>query len=455
MRHDETGRSEQLLAAARANQEELVADLERLVRIPSVAAEGFPAEPLLAAAAAVRSLLEGVGVTGIRELLLDGMTAPTLMADVPGPEGAPTVLVYSHYDVVPAGDPAEWDTEPFTPTRVGDAVAGRGASDSKANIVALVGALRLLGGRPPVTLRLVIEGHEEFGSVFDHYPPQAPELFAADAMLIADVGNVRPGVPTLSIALRGSAGLTVEARTLAADKHSGLFGGAAPDARLALLHALATLHDEHGDVAVLGLRREPWEGTVYTAEEFRTLAQIVDGVGEQGTGDLGSKIWSGPAITLIGFDAPPTSAPQNAVSSHAKAVLNLRVHPAQDAVQAQDALVAHLEAQRPFGVMLQVTRGETGNGFLAATDGPAFAAASDALAEAWQHEAGTLAGGGSIPIVMALDEAVPSAEKVLFGASDGFSAIHGPNERVLIDELVRTTAAMADFFGRYAQGFRA
>jgi len=144
-------------------------------------------------------------------------------------------------------------------------------------------------------------------------------------MVIADVGSVRPGVPTLTVALRGSAAVEVEARTLAGDKHSGVFGGAAPDARLALLRALASLHDEHGDVAVPGLRREPWDGATYTDQEFRELAEVLDGVPLMGTGDLGSRIWSGPAITVTGLDAPPTDAPLNAVAGSAKASLNLRI----------------------------------------------------------------------------------------------------------------------------------
>ena len=115
-----------------------------------------------------------------------------------------------------------------------------------------VGALRAWDGKPPVGIKVVIEGQEEVGSAFTTYPPTQPELFAADAMVIGDMGSVRPGVPTLTVALRGMAMVTVEVRTLAGPKHSGQFGGAAPDALIALLHALASLHDEHGDVAVAG-----------------------------------------------------------------------------------------------------------------------------------------------------------------------------------------------------------
>ncbi len=429
---------------------EMVQNLERLVAIPSIATTGFPAEPLHSAHDLVVELLEDAGVEDVESFTLEGTTPPVVFGRVPAPDGAPTVLLYTHYDVVPAGDLALWRTSPFEAVEHGGAVYGRGAADSKANILAIAGALKVFGGRPPVGVTVVIEGAEEFGSPFDHYPPQAPEIFAADAMVIADVGNVRPGEPTLTVALRGSASVTVEIRTLAGEKHSGQYGGAAPDARLALIRLLATLHDENGDVAVPGLRREPWTGATYTDEEFRDLAEVLDGVPLQGTGGLGERIWSGPAITVVAFDAPPTSAPLNAVASTARAVLNLRVHPEQDAAGAQAALVRHLETQRPFGIPVTVTPGETGNGVAAALEGPGYDAAMAALGAAWGGRAQLLAAGGSIPIVNALHEAVPDAELLLFGAIDGYANIHAPNERVLLSELERTTAAVALFFEEFA-----
>ncbi|MBT2268344.1 M20/M25/M40 family metallo-hydrolase [Rhodococcus erythropolis] len=431
----------------------LESELAELVRIPSIATEGFPSEPLFEAHDLIVSLLEKSGVTKIEKLEITGKTAPVIIATVPGPAGSPTVLMYSHYDVVPADDVELWDSPPFEPTRRDGAIYGRGTADSKANVIGMIGALRVFDGKPPVTVKLVIEGQEEFGSPFDNYPPEAPELFAADAMVIADVGSVRPGSPTLTVALRGSAQVIVELTTLAADKHNGLYGGAAPDARLALIRALASLHDDSGDVAVDGLLREPWTGSSYTEEEFRTLAEIRDGLPLLGTGGIGERIWSGPAITVTGIDAPPVDGAVNAVASTARAVINLRVHPRQPAVEAQAALIRHLEALRPFGLALTVTAGETGDGFAAAEGGPAFDAALSALSQSWGEPAGLMAGGGSIPLVMALDTAVPTAEKLLFGATDGYANIHGPNERVLLDELEKAVVAKALFFREYAHTF--
>lgn len=432
---------------------DLTDSLADLVRIPSVSVRGYPEathSALLSARDAVAALLTESGCT-ISTIELAG-TAPVVVGEIPAPPGAPTVLLYSHYDVVPAGDESLWRTAPFEPTVIDGALYGRGAADTKSNIVAIVGALRAWEGRPPVGVKVVVEGLEEVGGgAFTDYPPTAPERFAADAMIIADLGNVRPGVPTLTVALRGMANVVVEARTLASAKHSGMYGGAAPDALIALMHALASLHDASGDVAVPGLRREEWHGGGPDEAEFRELAEVSEGQPLIGTGTLGSRVWSGPAITVIGIDAPGVDDALNAVSPYARAKLNVRVHPDQDPVAAQQAVVDHLRAQRPFGIELTVEAQETGRGYAADLTGPAFQAASQAWRFAWGAETIAAGAGGSIPLVASLHEAAPNAAILLAGTTDGSANIHGPNERVLLDELERTTVAFAVLLGELAQ----
>ncbi len=199
-------------------------------------------------------------------------TAPVVTGEIPAPSGAPTVLLYSHYDVVAAGDEALWDSPPFEPTVRDGAMYARGAADTKSNILMHVGALRAWNGRPPVGIRLCIEGYEEIGSgaLLGHVATH-PEPFAADALVIGDMESISPGTPTLTTALRGMANVTVGVRTLESPKHSGQYGGAAPDALLALLRAIASMHDEHGDVAVAGLRRNEWDGPEQAEEQFREI----------------------------------------------------------------------------------------------------------------------------------------------------------------------------------------
>src|SRR6478752_5982396 len=423
-------------------------DLEALSRIPSIAFPGFDPGPLHEAHDMVAALLREAGAEVSTLSLPD--TAPCVIGEIPAPPGAPTVLMYSHYDVVPAGDESLWTTPAFEPTERDGALYGRGTSDSKANVLMHVGALRAFDGRPPVGVKLVIEGQEEVGSALNLYPLENPAFFRSDAMLIGDMGSLRPGVPTLTVALRGMAMATIELRTLAGAKHSGQFGGAAPDALLILLRALASLHDDNGDVAVAGLDRNEWTGESYSDDEFRELAEVLPGLPLQGTGGLGSRVWSGPAITVTGIDVPSVANALNAVSPHAKAKINLRVHPAQDAGEAQAALVAHLEALRPFGIALTVHAEEIGNGFAADTSGPGYDAARAAMTAAWGRDSVLAAGGGSIPLVSALSGAVPGAEIFLVGATDGYANIHAPDERVLLDELEHAVAFEAAFFGEFA-----
>lgn len=443
----------EIAATVRELMPRLKTELAELVALPSISAPGYPEprQPLLDTHDLVVTLLRDAGVGELGSLELPD-TAPVITGELPAPAGAPTVLLYGHYDVVPAGDESKWGSSPFEATERGGAIYGRGTADSKSNILVHVGALRAWKGKPPVGIKILIEGQEEVGSPLE--TPSELGRFSADALLVADGGNIRPGVPSLTVGLRGDAVVTVEVRTLASAKHSGQFGGAAPDALIVLLHGLASLHDERGDVAVEGLRREAWAGAGWTEEEFRQLAEIEPGLPFLGSGPLADRVWSGAAITVTGIDVPSVDEAVNAVSPYARAKLNVRVGPQQDAAEAQAAVIRHLEAVRPFGVPLRAQAGETGNGFAAATDGPAYRAAFAAFAAAWGSEPQLIATGGSIPLVKALSEAAPEAEILLFGTTDGFANIHGPNERVLVDEFERTVLAEALFFQEYADRAR-
>ena len=428
----------------------LRSELADLVAIPSISAPGFPEEtqrPLVEAYESIVGLLRDAGVQELDALELPG-TAPVITGELPAPDGAPAVLLYGHYDVVPPGDETLWESRPFDAVEREGAIYGRGAADSKANVLVHVGALRAWDGKPPVGIKLLIEGQEEVGSPLED--PAKLGQFAADALLIADGGNIRPGEPSLGVAIRGDASVTVEARTLASGKHSGEYGGAAPDALLALLRALASLHDENGDVAVEGLRREPWTGVTDTDEEFRKLAEVEPDVPLLGSGGLGERIFTGPAITVTGIDAPSVEGALNAVSAHARAKLNIRIHPEQGADEAQAAVIRHLQEARPFGVELTTTAGDTGDGFRGKTEGPVWDAMSAAMQAAWGGEPVQIATGGAIPLVKALSDAVPNATVLLFGATDKFANIHGPNERVLIDELEKAVLAETLFFHELA-----
>ena len=179
---------------------QLKAELAQLVAIPSISVIDYPEETrpeILRAHDAVAALFREAGVEVSALELPD--TAPIIIGEIPAPPGAPTVLLYSHYDVVPVGDASKWESPPFEASERDGAIYGRGAADTKSNILMHIGALRAWGGKPPVGIKIVIEGQEEVGSALTTFPPTRPELFASDAMVIGDMGSVRPGAPTLTI----------------------------------------------------------------------------------------------------------------------------------------------------------------------------------------------------------------------------------------------------------------
>src|SRR5262245_17995969 len=217
--HEHAGHARAIQRTVDEIMPELVSELVQLARIPSISESSFPSEPVHQAHELVVELLRDAGLQHVDDLDLPN-TYPIVVGEIAAPPGAPTVLLYSHYDVVPPGDESKWTSPPFEPAERHGALYGRGTSDSKANVMAHVGALRAYGGKPPVGIKVVIEGQEETGSAFNTYPPLEPERFRSDAMVIADMGSVRPGVPTLTVALRGTAVVTIEVKTLAGPKHS-------------------------------------------------------------------------------------------------------------------------------------------------------------------------------------------------------------------------------------------
>jgi acetylornithine deacetylase/succinyl-diaminopimelate desuccinylase-like protein len=419
-------------------------DLERLVRIPSIAFEGFPPEPVLEAAEATREVLAAAGFADARVQEVAAGRPPAVIGSIPAPDGAPTVLMYAHYDVQPAGDEAAWTSPPFEPLERNGRLYGRGAADDKSGVVAHAAVVRAFDGRPPVGVRIVVEGEEETGgSALEEFVPAHPDVFAADAILVGDMGNVRLGEPTLTTALRGLAAVVVEVRTLEGQVHSGQFGGAAPDALIALVRMLATLHDDAGNVTITGVPGGDWTGADISDEEFRRLAGMRNGVDLIGTGSVGSRLWSRPSANVIGLDAPEIHGSRNVLMDRARAKVSLRLPPEVAPPDAQAALAAHLQAAAPWHVECTVTPAETGPGVRVSSDGPVYAAMQIAMREAFDREPVEMGSGGSIPLVRTLAETYPGAEIVMLGAEEPLANIHAPNESVDLGELERVIVAEA------------
>jgi acetylornithine deacetylase/succinyl-diaminopimelate desuccinylase-like protein len=419
---------------------ELRADLERLVRIPSIAFEGYPEAPVREAAEATHAILRDAGLANAELVDVPG-GPPAVWGEIPGPAGAPTVLLYAHYDVQPAGDEAAWTSPPWQPTERGGRLYGRGTADDKGGITLHAELLRAFGGAPPVGLKVVIEGEEETGRpTFMDWVRSDPGRFACDVALVADSGNWKVGEPTLTTSLRGLAEVHVEVSTLQAPGHSGLFGGPVPDALIALARILSTLHDDRGDVAVEGLASGTWDGRQVDADELRATARMLEGVRFQGSGTLADHLFARPSITAIGLDAPAVATASNALVPTARAKLSARIPPGQDPRDAAEAIAAHVRAAAPHGAHVETRIGGTAFGWRLPPGGRGEAAALRALEGAYGKAPVQVGSGGAIPLVDTLAGAT-GADIVLWGASDDGAQIHAADESVDLGDLERAARA--------------
>jgi acetylornithine deacetylase/succinyl-diaminopimelate desuccinylase-like protein len=434
-----------LQATIKALMPRLTDELKKLVRLPSVAFfPDYPAAPVEQCGAAVAALITEAGLPA---RMVDVPGAPqAVFAERPARDGAPTVLLYAHYDVQPAGPAELWHSKPFEPVERDGRLYGRGAADDKSGVVMHAGALLALGDDCPVGVKVLIEGQEENGDGgIEEFVAANAELLKADVIVISDVGNYALGVPTLTTSLRGMAACDVEVETLQGAVHSGMFGGPAPDSLIALCRMIATLHDDKGDVAVKGLGTMEYDGAPYDEAAFRVDAGVLDGVELVGTGAVADRLYGKPSINVIGIDAPQVDGAANALIPKARARISVRLAPGKEPDEAMQAVKAHLEAVAPWNVRVRVTPGTTGEGFLAETDGPAYAAAGKAMAAAYGKDVVPYGEGGSIPLVAAFLAAIPGAEMILWGAEEPLCKIHAPNESVDLAELERCTLAEALF----------
>jgi acetylornithine deacetylase/succinyl-diaminopimelate desuccinylase-like protein len=238
----------------------------------------------------------------------------------------------------------------------------------------------------------------------------------------------------------------VQVRVLEQAQHSGEYGGAIPDAYIVLCKMLSKLLDDEGNVAIPGLRRFAWGGMQISEDELRDEAGLRSGVRMIGSGAISDRLWSGPAVSVLGIDGPRIAGSSNQIVPLARARVSLRVAPGDDPVAANDKLVSFLKASTPWGVEMNVEGGhgfEAGWGHLVDTDHPAYQVARGAMAEAWGRQAIDMGSGGSIPLVPLLAETFPGIAILLWGAGDERSFAHSVDESVDLAEVERLAVAEA------------
>jgi acetylornithine deacetylase/succinyl-diaminopimelate desuccinylase-like protein len=436
-----------------------VADLSRLVRIPSVSWAAFDPSHVAESADAVAGLVRELGVfddvTIARAPIGDSdqLGQPAVLATRAAKNGKPTILLYAHHDVQPPGADADWQSPPFEPTVRGDRIFGRGAADDKAGVVAHLAAIRALvataGPDFDLGLALFIEGEEEFGSrSFKNFLLEHQKQLAADVIVVADSDNWDVDTPALTVGLRGNVTFKLTVRTLAHASHSGMFGGAIPDAMLAMIRLLATLHDNDGSVAVAGLTSREADTPEYDEARLREESGLLDGVSPIGTGTILDRIWSRPAITVTGIDAPSVANASNTLTPMVAVRISARIAPGQGSAEAFAALERHLRDNAPFGAAIEITEVDRGNGFLVDTTGWAVAEAEAAMADAWGTPAIEMGVGGSIPFIADLVELFPAAQILVTGVEDPDSRAHSPNESLHLGVFHRAILTEAVLLAR-------
>ncbi|MDH6237019.1 dipeptidase [Cryobacterium sp. CG_9.6] len=436
-----------------------IAELCALVRIPSVAWSAFDRATVLKSAEAVATLARDLHVfdsVEIKQAGIPGTTElgqPAVLATRAARNGRPTVLLYAHHDVQPPGKDEDWDSAAFEPTVRGDRLYGRGAADDKAGVMAHIASIRALveaaGPDFDLGLALFIEGEEEFGSrSFATFLEENVDALRADVIVVADSNNWDITTPALTTGLRGNVTLRLEVRTLDHASHSGMFGGAVPDAMMATIKLLATLYNEDGSVAVTGLTSHVGDTPEYSEEQLRDETGLLEGVSPIGHGSILSRIWSQPSITVTGIDAPSVDNASNTLSPAIAVRISCRIAPGQLAADAADALQAHLRAQAPFGAQVDITDVDCGEPFLVDTSGWAVTEARRAMTDAWGTSPVDIGVGGSIPFIADLVRVFPEAQILVTGVEDPDSRAHSPNESLHLGVFKRALLTEALLLAR-------
>jgi acetylornithine deacetylase/succinyl-diaminopimelate desuccinylase-like protein len=449
-----------VLAGLEAGHDRILAELIAFASIPSVSTDPAHAADLAAAAAWVAARLEAAGPFTVRTLPTPG--ASVVYAEWLGAPGAPTVLIYGHYDVQPADPVEKWTSPPFAPELRDGRVYARGVSDDKGPMlipIKVAEAFFATEGRLPLNVKFMIEGEEEIASRhLEGFVQQHRELLAADVVLSADGAMWRIDEPSLTIANRGLAALELTLTGPAKDLHSGRHGGSVANPLHALARLIASLHRPDGGVAVRGFydrvrELSPAERAEIAAlpfDEAAYLAQVgaAAAVGEPGYSTL-ERQWTRPTLEVNGmWGGYLGSGSKTVVPSEAHAKITCRLVPDQDPEEVVALVRRHLEAHLPPGTRLSLAPGEPGaRPAHVARDHPVLQAAEAALREVYGVGPLIVRMGGTIPVAEIFTRLM-GLDTVYFSFSTGDEDFHAPNEFFRLHRLHEGLAAWARLWHR-------
>jgi acetylornithine deacetylase/succinyl-diaminopimelate desuccinylase-like protein len=454
IRHAEEGRSR------------FVSRLGSLISIPSCSFAGFPRQELQRSAEAVAGLLREAGLENV-QLLSAGEAPPYVYGDWLRAPGKPTVLLYAHHDVQPAGDEGKWKSPPHQPCEREGRLYGRGSADDKAGIVvhaASIESYLKTSGRLPVNVKVIIEGEEESGSAsIDAFLKKYAGLLKADLLVIADSGNYATGVPTITTSLRGLVSVDVEVCSARQSLHSGSWGGPVPDPVQALARMIASLSDKNGRIAIPGIydgvrplssiERKSFASLRYGDALYRRQAGVLPGVHLiGGKASALEKMWRLPSLSVNAIEASSRKGAANVVNDKAWCRIGVRTVPDMDGGKVRRLLCAHLKKNAPWGVKVSITPVALGPWWGTDPSGAALQSAARAMRKGYGKDAVFIGAGGSIGFVKPFCKAIGGAPALLVGVEDPLSNAHSENESVDLSDLQKSIVSSIHLYSELAGG---
>ena len=428
-------------------QKEFIDVLKLLVKIESISSEKKHYKDVEQSAESVKDLFEGLGLTSKISKSNEGM--PAVLAQTEQDPSKKTVLLYAHHDVQPVGDLSLWETDPFVPEIIDGRLYGRGSGDNKAGVVTHYEVIKALKDNPPVNIKVFIEGEEEIGSpTMEQFIKENKEDLEADVIVIADSGNIKSGLPTVTTSLRGLVDGTIVVDQPMKAVHSGLGGGIVPDAFMVLSKIISSFHNDKGELQIEGLT--PSEGEVFEIpkDDIKKLLGSEE-INLFETDSYSKRLWLEPALSVLAIDAPNVDESINLLIPSTKAKVSLRLPPTEDPDHAMKMLEEHIKKNTPWGAQVKFIPESKGSGVVADPKKEFTKKLITEFKEVWKTEPAYMGVGGSIPFANVFTEQFPESELVLIGPGDDEGNAHAPNESVCIEDIEKLIQSLINTLKNY------
>ena len=426
---------------------EIIELLSELVEIPSISSLEENQKDVLESANYISDLFKKVGLKS--KVTSSKNSKPAVLAHTEIDPSKKTVLLYAHHDVQPVGDINKWNTDPFKPEIIDGRLFARGSGDNKAGVVTHYEVVKNLLETLPVNIKIFIEGEEEIGSPYmTEFIAENRRDLEADVIVIADSGNIKSGVPTITTSLRGLVDGVIVVDQQMEPVHSGLGGGVVPDAFMILSRIIASFHNDKGELLIEGLT--PTEQDVFElSDEFVKSSLSSNGVELFEMDSYSKRLWLEPALSILAIDAPPVAESVNLLIPKAKAKVSLRLPPTEDPDHAMNMLEKHIKENTPFNANVNFIPEAKGKGILVDPKNEFSSKLIESFNKNWENEVAYMGVGGSIPFANVFINEFPNSEIVLVGAGDEEGNAHATNESVNIDDIKRLITSLTDALSNY------